>query len=153
MWRRTEYWWDSFWKTLTCEATNLMKVRAISPGGTLKWFVIVRVSVSVGTIGVEPCFASAGGLSLCSCDFCCPSLIWVCLKQWVQVWLIHQSGVVALMQLDSSRVTAYRLLPIYFVIFFELCPRCSFKLHASYILWYRELHPEVGSVICVAFWT
>jgi len=34
-----------------------------------------RPCVSVGTSDVEPCFASAGGLSLCSCNFCCPSLI------------------------------------------------------------------------------
>jgi hypothetical protein len=34
-----------------------------------------RSCVSVGTSGVEPCFASVGGLSLCSCNFCCPSLV------------------------------------------------------------------------------
>ena len=73
--RCTEYWWDSFWKTLTYEATNLIKVRAISPGGKLKCFRMVPVSVTVGSSGAEPCFASVGGLGLCSSNFCRPTLI------------------------------------------------------------------------------
>ena len=40
-----EYWRDSFWRTLACEATNLMKLQAMRLRGTLKWLRIVPVSV------------------------------------------------------------------------------------------------------------